>query len=157
MFLHCRELDSHRGAPLGAYNDMLRVLGNAAVEPSRCCVHCFTDSQAQLRQLLDAGFTVGITGYVTKADRGAELRGALRSLATERGGDAIAAQLVLETDAPYMRPPDSALRGSGFERGRDAEPAMTRAVCVAVASCLCVAPRVLAMATTRRAIELFWK
>ena len=117
----------------------------------------FVLRQARLRQLLDAGFTVGITGYVAKTDRGAELRAALGALAKERGGAAVGAQLVLETDAPYMRPPDGALSRTAFGRGgRDSEPAMTRAVCTAVAACLRVTPRDLAAATTRRALALFW-
>ena len=69
---------------------------------------------------------------------------------TGLGGAALAEQLVLETDAPYMRPPDAQLRGGAFAaKGRDSEPAMTAAVCRTVAGCLGIAP-----AEVAKAVEL---
>ena len=184
LFLHCRELDADRGPPIGAHADLLAVLAAAGVQPSRCCVHCFTGTEDELRQLLTSGFVVGITGYVCKADRGASLRASLRCLAEELGAEAVASQLCVETDAPYMRPPDSQLRaaveatpapaegadessGSGrpakgpkpplvFAKGREAEPAMTVAVCRTVAECLGMTHEAVAAATTARARALFF-
>lgn len=184
LFLHCRELDADRGPPIGAHADLLRVLSDAGASPSRCCVHCFTGSEAELRELLTGGFVVGITGYVCKAERGAGLRAALTTLGRELGAARVASQLVVETDAPYMRPPDGVLRaakaaagptdeakaagGEGgaampakagalvFAKGRDSEPAMTVAVCRAVADCLSMPHTALAAASTETARRLFF-
>ena len=156
LFLHCRELDTARGAPLGAYTDLLRVLNEAGAMATRCCVHCFTGSAYELRMLIAGGFIVGLTGFICKAERGAPLRTALRTLASEYGGAALLTQLVLETDAPYMRPPEGVLPKPAFSKGRDSEPAMTRAVCHTVAECLGVAPEAVAEATTKCAVALFW-
>ena len=112
LFLHCRELDADRGEPIGAHQDLLSVLAGAGVSPSQCCVHCFTGNESELRELLVAGFNVGITGFVCKGERGQALRAALSSLAAELGAEAVARQLNLETDAPFMRPPDALLRAS---------------------------------------------
>ena len=155
LFLHCRDLDAARGTPLGAYDDLQRVLREAGVPAARCCVHCFTGPEAELRALLDAGFVVGLTGFVCKGERGAALRAALASLAAARGGAALARQLVLETDAPYMRPPDGVLGRAAFAKGRDAEPAMTRAVCNTLAECLGLSPDAVAQMTTSSAVALF--
>ena len=150
------------GPPLGAHADLLRVLSEAKAPPSRCCVHCFTGSEAELRDLLARGFVVGITGYVCKAERGAALRSALTVLGGEMGGERVAAQLVVETDAPYMRPPDGVLRAgrkggpAPFAKGRDSEPAMTTAVCRTVAGCLGMPHAALAAATTENARRLFF-
>ena len=183
LFLHCRELDAERGPPIGAHVDLLQILSAAGAMPSQCCVHCFTGSATELRELLHCGFTVGITGFVCKSERGAGLRTALASMSAEFGAAEVASQLVLETDAPYMRPPDSMLRmpvtpseikagpegaplskAKGNEKapplalskGRDSEPAMTVAVCRTVAECLGVTPKMLAAATTARSSELFF-
>ena len=151
------------GPPLGAQADLLRVLSEAKAPPSRCCVHCFTGSEAELRELLSLGFVVGITGFVCKAERGAALRRALTTLGGEMGAKRVAGQLVVETDAPYMRPPDGVLRatskrggGAPFAKGRDSEPAMTAAVCRTVADCLDMPHAALAAATTDNAHRLFF-
>ena len=113
LFLHCRDVES--GEPLGAYDDLLCTLRDVGCEPSRCCLHCFTGDEPTLRRVLDAGLCIGITGYICKRDRGEALRDALQALASERGGEVIARSVMLETDAPYMRPPDGSLKGGGFE------------------------------------------
>ena len=42
LFVHERDLEADKGAPLGSAADLIRILGSAGVRPERVCVHCFT-------------------------------------------------------------------------------------------------------------------
>ncbi len=59
-------------------------------------VHCFTGTAEDLQRYLELGCYIGITGWVTERKRGAGLREALSGLPLER--------LLIETDAPFLRP-----------------------------------------------------
>jgi TatD DNase family protein len=69
-----------------------------AVSPINVLVHCFTGSRAELKAYVDAGFYVGITGYIFQSHKAdvTALREALRA------GEVPLDRLVVETDAPYM-------------------------------------------------------
>ena len=56
--------------------------------------HCFTGSYAQARQIVEAGFCLGIGGVLTYKNAG--LAAAIKDIPLEN--------LVLETDAPYLSP-----------------------------------------------------
>jgi TatD DNase family protein len=59
-------------------------------------VHCFTGDIAQMNRYLDLDLYIGITGWVCDLKRGQALREAVKSLPLNR--------ILLETDAPYLRP-----------------------------------------------------
>lgn len=59
-------------------------------------VHCFTGDKTQLKAYLDAGFYIGVTGWVCDPKRGIDLRDALKYMPLDR--------LMIETDAPYLIP-----------------------------------------------------
>jgi len=59
-------------------------------------VHCFTGDIEQMKRYLDLGLYIGITGWVCDLRRGKSLREAVKSLPLNR--------ILLETDAPYLRP-----------------------------------------------------
>lgn len=59
-------------------------------------VHCFTGSREDLRRYLDAGFMIGITGWVCDERRGAALQALAKDIPDDR--------LMIETDAPYLTP-----------------------------------------------------
>lgn len=59
-------------------------------------VHCFTGDSAQMLAYLELDLYIGITGWLCDPVRGLELREAVLNLPLER--------LMLETDAPYLRP-----------------------------------------------------
>jgi TatD DNase family protein len=59
-------------------------------------VHCFSGSEDELKQYLDLGFYIGITGIVTIKGRGADLRKMAPSIPNDR--------ILIETDAPYLTP-----------------------------------------------------
>ena len=59
-------------------------------------MHCFTGTEAQLRECLDAGYYIGITGWLCDERRGLHLREMVRFIPADR--------LLVETDAPYLLP-----------------------------------------------------
>jgi TatD DNase family protein len=59
-------------------------------------VHCFTGDIEQMNRYLDLDLYIGITGWVCDLKRGQTLREAVKSLPLDR--------ILLETDAPYLRP-----------------------------------------------------
>ena len=86
LFLHQRD----------AHEDFLAILKNFAGRIGPAVVHCFTGSEAQLRECLDAGYYIGITGWLCDERRGLHLREMARFIPAER--------LLIETDAPYLLP-----------------------------------------------------
>ncbi len=92
LFLHERE----------AYFDFVAMLSSYITRlpaPEMACVHCFTGDYDQLRKYLDLGCSIGITGWVA-GKRNGDLVDALRRV----GWEALRDRLMIETDAPYLRP-----------------------------------------------------
>jgi TatD DNase family protein len=117
MFVHCRE----------AHADLLKVLdkhGANAPDFPPVCVHCFTGTEEEAKDLISRGFSIGLTGCVCRKERGAHLREILRS------GTIPLESLVLETDAPFMFP------GENRDKRGPCEPAHVIAVAKTVADCL---------------------
>lgn len=88
VFLHCR--DAHERF-LALLNPWLDKLPGAVL-------HCFTGSREEMRECVDRGLFIGITGWVCDERRGLALRELL--------GDIPADRLLIETDAPYLLPRD---------------------------------------------------
>jgi TatD DNase family protein len=59
-------------------------------------IHCFSGNRTELKQYLDLGLYIGITGIVTIKERGADLRKLVPLIPVER--------ILIETDAPYLTP-----------------------------------------------------
>jgi TatD DNase family protein len=77
-------------------------------------VHCFSGTEDELKQYLDLGLFIGITGIVTIKERGAALRKMVPSIPMDR--------ILIETDAPYLTPTPER------NRARRNEPAFVRSV-----------------------------
>jgi TatD DNase family protein len=86
LFLHQRD----------AHADFLAILGNFAGKLGPAVVHCFTGSFEEMTECLDAGYYIGITGWLCDERRGLHLREMVRHIPAER--------LMIETDAPYLLP-----------------------------------------------------
>ena len=86
--LFCHQRDAH--------DDFMAMLANFPGSLPAAVVHCFTGSLAQMRQCLDAGLYIGITGWLCDERRGLHLREAVRYIPADR--------LLIETDAPYLLP-----------------------------------------------------
>jgi TatD DNase family protein len=86
LFVHDRDSG-------GTVLERLRVHGP---DPRRVVIHCFTGSALELEAYLDAGFMIGITGWICDERRGLELRKLVRLIPAQ--------QLMIETDAPFLLP-----------------------------------------------------
>jgi TatD DNase family protein len=87
VFLHCRD----------AHDDFLAVLAPYLQRGLKAVVHCHTDPSIEnLRQLIDAGAYIGLTGMICDERPGRFNSGILPHIPLDR--------LMIETDAPYLFP-----------------------------------------------------
>lgn len=133
VFLHQREAHDAFVAILRDYLPRLR--GGVA--------HCFTGDERELRDYLDMGLSIGITGWICDERRGRHLRDLVRSVPLDR--------LMIETDAPYLLPRDLQPK----PRSRRNEPKYLRHVFDTVTSCRDEPAERVAAATTRNALAFF--
>ena len=105
--------------------------------------HCFTGDERELRDYLDMGLSIGITGWICDERRGQHLRNLVRLIPLDR--------LMLETDAPYLLPRDLQPK----PRSRRNEPRYLPHILATVAACRGEDPVLIADATTRNALAFF--
>lgn len=86
VFLHQRD----------AHEDFVEVLAPVLPGLSRAVAHCFTGGYESLREYLDMGLYIGITGWICDERRGRPLYRIAAAIPDER--------LMIETDAPYLMP-----------------------------------------------------
>jgi TatD DNase family protein len=96
----------------------------------KAVVHCFSGTTAELLTYLELGFFIGITGILTLAQRGLDLRQQVLKIPADR--------LLIETDAPYLTPTPQK------NQTRRNEPAFVRSVLLKLAEVRKVEPKVLA-------------
>ena len=86
VFVHDRESE---GRTLAILNEFEKSLPDVVV-------HCFTGTDAELDAYIEAGFFVGITGWICDERRGADLRRQVKRIPDDK--------LLIETDSPYLLP-----------------------------------------------------
>lgn len=104
-------------------------------------VHCFSGNEMEMKQYLEMGFYIGITGILTLKDRGAGLRELSRSIPQDR--------LVVETDAPYLTPAPEK------NHTRRNEPAFVRSVLLKLAEVRSDDPETLAAVLWENSCRLY--
>ena len=120
LFLHQRD----------AHDTFIALLKNqhSRLQNISMVVHCFTDTLSALRDCLDLGCHIGITGWICDKKRGEALRQIVQYIPDDR--------LLIETDAPYLLPHNleevMSLKPTVKKRN---EPACLYAVLVQVAQC----------------------
>jgi len=97
----------------------LEILKAHTPKTRKGVVHCFSGNTIELKQYLELGLCVGITGIVTMKKRGETLRSMIPNIPVER--------LVIETDAPYLTPAPEK------NRTRRNEPAFVKSVLLKIA------------------------
>ena len=119
LFVHDRE---SAGAVLEVLN---RAAGRYRLPP--VVIHCFTGSAWELDAYLEAGFYIGITGWIADRRRGSELRELVARIPLER--------LLVETDAPFLMPQNLPQHhGAPARHKRRNEPAYLPHVIASVAA-----------------------
>ena len=86
VFLHQRD----------AHDDFVEVLEPMLPSLPRAVAHCFTGEGESLREYLEMGLWIGITGWICDERRGAHLHDIVSVIPDDR--------LLIETDAPYLLP-----------------------------------------------------
>jgi TatD DNase family protein len=86
LFLHQRD----------AFNAWFEILSPYITKIPAMVSHCFTGNLIELKQCLNAGMYIGITGWLCDERRGQELRDIVKHIPLDR--------LLIETDAPYLTP-----------------------------------------------------
>jgi TatD DNase family protein len=86
LFLHLRDAHADFHAMLREHRP---ALGDVVV-------HCFTGSREEMLQYLELGCFIGITGWICDERRGTHMKDYLGEIPAER--------LMIETDAPYLKP-----------------------------------------------------
>ena len=86
LFLHMRD----------AHEDFHAILRENRDRLSDIVVHCFTGNRQELHDYLDLDCHIGITGWICDERRGTHMKKFL--------GDIPADRLMIETDAPYLKP-----------------------------------------------------
>ena len=133
VFLHQRD----------AHDDFLEILEPAMDRLCGGVAHCFTGDTRTLREYLDLGLYIGITGWICDERRGLALREAAPEIPLDR--------LMIETDAPYLLPRTL----NPKPRTRRNEPRYLREVLRVVAECLSAPEDSVARATRRNSERLF--
>jgi len=88
LFLHERD----------AADEFLELINQYRSGFNKAVLHCFTGTEAFLKQLLDLDIHIGITGWICDERRGQHLQSAVKLIPNNR--------LMLETDSPYLLPRD---------------------------------------------------
>ncbi|MBR9857573.1 MAG: 3'-5' ssDNA/RNA exonuclease TatD [Gammaproteobacteria bacterium] len=88
VFMHCRD----------AHERFLEILAPWRSRLPAAVLHCFTGSEAELRDCLALDLHIGITGWICDERRGQELQQLVSLIPANR--------LMIETDSPYLLPRD---------------------------------------------------
>ncbi len=106
----------HERESRGRFFEILNAHGS---QVKKGVVHCFSGNEAELKQYLEFGLYIGITGVLTIKGRGADLRKLAPLIPVDR--------ILVETDAPYLTPAPEK------NRTRRNEPAFVRSVLLKLA------------------------
>lgn len=86
LFLHMRD----------AHEDFYAILRETRDQLSDVVVHCFTGKRDEMHAYLDLDCHIGITGWICDERRGTHMKEFLAEIPADR--------LLVETDAPYLKP-----------------------------------------------------
>jgi TatD DNase family protein len=133
VFLHQRD----------AHADFVAILREFSGRLTGGVAHCFTGGPAELEDYLALGLHIGITGWLCDERRGQALREAAPRIPAQR--------LMIETDAPYLKPRDL----HTADNSRRNEPAHLPHVAAALAKLRGATFAQLAQSTTENAVRFF--
>jgi TatD DNase family protein len=133
MFLHQRD----------AHDDFIAILKPYRDRLSDVIVHCFTGTREEMLECLDLDCHIGITGWICDERRGTHMKAFMKDIPANR--------LMIETDAPYLKPRN--LRPK--IRSHRNEPRFLPWILGTLAACRDENPEDLAAATTRNARTFF--
>jgi len=86
LFLHERDAHKRFIEIMEHHNELIE----------RSVVHCFTGSKDEVKDYIEKGFYIGVTGWICDERRGKELQEAVKYIPLDR--------VMIETDGPYLAP-----------------------------------------------------
>lgn len=128
----------HERESNGRFLEILKANYNKEIKG---VMHCFSGNEKELKECLDLGLYIGITGIVTIMTRGADLRNLVPRIPVER--------ILVETDAPYLTP---APEKNSTRRN---EPAFVKSVFLKIAEIRKEDPEVLSQIIFKNTCRLF--
>jgi TatD DNase family protein len=138
LFLHQRD----------AHDRFVGILARYLSNLADLVVHCFTGTEEELKEYLEMGCHIGITGWICDERRGHHLKDFVGLIPDDR--------LMLETDAPYLLPKDMKPRDMQPKpKGRRNEPAYLPHILRAVAKARAQSTASLAASTRANARRFF--
>ena len=120
-----------------SFGEVWRILKSESGTGLKGVFHCFPGDEMQARQVIDAGFMLGIGGVVTF--KNSHLQKVVAAVGPEH--------IILETDAPYLAPAPY--------RGKRNEPSFIPVIAEKVAELCGLSVEVVAEITTGNAKRLF--
>ena len=120
-----------------SFNEVWRILKPEISASLKGVFHCFPGNEIQARQVIEAGFKLGIGGVLTFKNSG------MQQVVATCGPQ----HIILETDAPFLAPAPW--------RGKRNEPSYIPLVAAKVADLCGISIAEVAEITTRNAMELF--
>ena len=133
LFLHQRD----------AHPDFIAILRQVRDKLHEVVVHCFTGSQAELHECLDLDCHIGITGWICDERRGTHMKAWMSDIPANR--------LMIETDAPYLKPRNMRPKVKSHRN----EPCWLPWIAGTLAACRRETPEQLARQSTSNAREFF--
>jgi len=133
FFLHQRD----------AHEDFIAMLREHRDQLHEIVVHCFTGSREELHECLDLDCHIGITGWICDERRGTHMKEYMSDIPADR--------LMIETDAPYLKPRNLRPKIKSHRN----EPRLLPRILGTLAACRHAHPADLAEATTRNARTFF--
>ena len=133
FFLHQRD----------AHDDFVAMLRESRDQLNEVVVHCFTGSKAEMFECLDLDCHIGITGWICDERRGTHMKEYMKDIPSNR--------LMIETDAPYLKPRNLRTKIKSHRN----EPRLLPWILGTLAACRNEHPDALAETTTRNAREFF--
>ncbi len=133
FFLHQRD----------AHGDFVAILREYRDQLANVVVHCFTGTKPELYECLDLDFYIGITGWICDERRGTHMKEYMKDIPADR--------LMIETDAPYLKPRNLRPKIKSHRN----EPRLLPWILGTLAACRDEHPETLAQMTTRNARAFF--
>jgi len=137
VFLHQRD----------AHDDFLSILSRWRDQLNGAVAHCFTGTVEEARAYLELDLMIGVTGWICDERRGQSLQQAVKDIPL--------ANLMIETDAPYLLPRDLNKNLATQLQARRNEPLVLAHVCAALAFYKNLDVQEVAQQTTLQAKQFF--
>ena len=117
LFLHERD----------AGEAMTSLLQQYQAQLPKAVIHCFTGSRESLKQYIDMGLYIGITGWICDERRGQDLANMVHLIPDDK--------LMMETDSPFLTPRDLSKEQKAQLKSNRNEPFLLPHVAQKIADC----------------------